>query len=120
MRLSSTLPIGSCQRSFKGYQAWMEDAKEAFVYLLTNGRGNVLYTGCTEGLKERIYFHKKGLIPGFTKKYNVHRLIYFERHVDMDSARKRERELKGKSRANKDLLIKSLNPSLSELAPEIV
>ena len=43
--------------------------KEAFVYMLTNDRGNVLYTGCTANLKERVYFHKKGMIPGFTKKY---------------------------------------------------
>ena len=95
----------------------MEDVLEAFVYILTNDRGNVLYTGCTNDLKERISFHKKGLIPGFTKKYNVHRLVYFERHVDMGLARVRERELKGKSRAKKDLLIKSLNPFFAELNP---
>jgi putative endonuclease len=98
----------------------MEDAKRAFVYMLTNDRGNVLYTGCTEDLKERLYFHKKGMIPGFTKKYNVHRLVYFERHKDMASARKRERELKGKSRAKKDLLIKALNPTFSDLDPKTI
>ena len=91
--------------------------EEAFVYMLTNARGNVLYTGCTADLKERIYFHKKGMIPGFTKKYNVSRLVYFERHADIGSARRRERELKGKSRAKKDLLIKSINPSLIEINP---
>ena len=95
----------------------MEEIKEAFVYMLTNDKGNVIYTGCTEDLKERIYFHKKGLIPGYTKKYNVHLLVYFERHVDMASARKRERELKGKSRSKKDLLIRASNPDLSELNP---
>ena len=95
----------------------MEEIKEAFVYMLTYERGNVLYTGCTEGLKERIYFHKKRLIPGFAKKYNVNRLVYFERHVDMASARKRECELKGKSRSKKDLLIRASNPDLSELNP---
>ncbi len=91
--------------------------EEAFVYMLTNGRGNVLYTGCTEDLKERVYFHKKGMIPGFTKKYSVSRLVYFERHADIGSARRRERELKGKSRAKKDLLIKSLNPYFTEINP---
>lgn len=85
--------------------------------MVTNDRGNVLYTGCTQNLKERVYFHKKGMIPGFTKKYNVSRLVYFERHADMGSARRRERELKGKSRAKKDLLIKSINPSLIEINP---
>ena len=64
--------------------------KEAFVYIVTNDRGNVLYTGCTANLKERVYFHKQGMIPGFTKKYNVSRLVYFERHADMGSARRRE------------------------------
>ena len=91
--------------------------EEAFVYMLTNACGNVLYTGCTQNLKERVYFHKKGMIPGFTKKYNVSRLVYFERHADIGSARRRERELKGKSRAKKDLLIKSINPSLIEINP---
>jgi putative endonuclease len=91
--------------------------EEAFVYMVTNDRGNVLYTGCTQNLKERVYFHKKGMISGFTKKYNVSRLVYFERHADMGSARRRERELKGKNRAKKDLLIKSINPSFTELNP---
>jgi putative endonuclease len=95
----------------------MLDSKESFVYILTNDRGNVLYTGCTSDLKERVYFHKRGMIPGFTKKYNVHRLVYFERHADMASARKREREIKGKSRSKKDQLIKMENSSFSELSP---
>ena len=79
----------------------MEYSKEAFVYMLTNDRGKVIYTGCTEDLRKRLYLHKKGMIAGFTKKYNVHRLVYFERHSGMDSARKRERELKGKNRTKK-------------------
>lgn len=99
-----------------GIDCGMTDTKEGFVYMLTNDRGNVLYTGCTNDLKERLYFHKKGMIPGFTKKYNVHRLVYFERHVDMASARRREREIKGRSRAKKELLIKEQNPSVSELS----
>ena len=98
----------------------MKAAKGAFVYLLTNDRGNVLYTGYTEDLKERVYFHRKGMIPGFTKKYNVRRLVYFEQHADMASARKRERELKGKNRAKKDLLIKLFNPTFSDLDPKII
>ncbi len=98
----------------------MEDIKGGFVYMLTNDKGNVLYTGCTENLRERLYFHKKRMVPGFTKKYNVHRLVYFERHIDMASARKRERELKGKTRAKKERLIKSVNPTFSEIDPKII
>lgn len=96
----------------------MEASKEAFVYMMSNDRGNVLYTGSTANLKERVYFHKKGLIPGFTKKYNVHRLVYFERHCNILLARKRERELKGKSREKKELLIRTTNPTFNELNPE--
>lgn len=95
----------------------MPDSKEAFVYMLTNDRGNVLYTGCTAELKERLYFHKRGMIGGFTKKYNVHRLVYFERHPDMTSARKREQILKRKNREKKNALIKSSNPLFTELIP---
>jgi putative endonuclease len=98
----------------------MDDAKEAFVYMLTNDRGNVLYTGCTENLKKRVYLHKNGMIAGFTKKYNVRRLVYFERHSGIASARERERELKGKSRAKKESLIRSVNPTFSELDPKII
>jgi putative endonuclease len=64
--------------------------------------------------------HKNKMIAGFTKKYNVHRLVYFERHPDMASARKRERELKGKNRSKKELLIKAVNPTFSELNPETI
>ena len=94
----------------------MSDASEAFVYMLTNDRGNVLYIGATENLKERLYFHKRGMVPGFTKKYNVHRLVYFERHGDVGAAKKRERELKGKTRGRKDLLIRSMNPTFVDLS----
>jgi putative endonuclease len=98
----------------------VEDTKEAFVYILTNDRGNVLYIGCTEDLKERLYLHKKRMIAGFTKKYNVHRLVYFERHPDIASARRRERELKGKNRLKKELVIKSVNPTFSEIGPKTI
>ena len=94
----------------------MKDCNEAFVYMLTNDRGNVLYIGATEDLKERLYCHKRGMIPGFTKRYNVHRLVYFERHEDVDAAKKRERELKGKTRVKKDLLIRSMNPTFADLS----
>ena len=95
----------------------MEQTTEAFVYMLTNDRGNVLYVGATSDFKSRLYFHRKRMIAGFTRKYNVHRLVYFERFGSLESARKREREIKGKSRSKKDLLIKSQNPTFSELFP---
>ena len=91
----------------------------AYVYMLTNGRGNVLYVGATENLKERVYLHKGGFVTGFTKKYNVDRLVYFEKHEGIEKARERERQLKGKTRAKKNLLIESFNPSWCDLSSEI-
>jgi putative endonuclease len=97
----------------------MNEAKQAFVYMLTNDRGNVLYIGATDDLKERLYFHKKRMISGFTKKYNVHRLVYFEQHVDIEAAKRRERALKGKTRIKKELLIRSMNPTFSDLSSNL-
>jgi len=84
--------------------------------MLSNDRGNVLYTGSTGELKKRVYFHKRGLIAGFTKKYNVHRLVYFERQPTIEAAKKREKELKGKTRVKKELLIRAINPKRKDLA----
>jgi putative endonuclease len=91
-----------------------------FVYILSNEHRTVLYVGCTSNLKKRIYAHKKGLIPGFTKKYNAHRLVYFEQYPDIEQARKREKYLKGKSRAKKIALIQERNPNWQDLTPEIL
>ena len=58
----------------------------AYVYMLTNDRGNVLYTGSTQDLRRRVYFHKRRLILGVTSKYNVHRLVYYETHPTFEAA----------------------------------
>ena len=92
--------------------------KPGFVYILSNAHRTVLYVGCTSDLKKRIYAHKKGLIPGYTKKYNAHRLVYFEQYPDIGQARKREKYLKGKSRAKKIALIQECNPNWKDLTPE--
>ena len=89
-----------------------------FVYILCNDLRTVLYVGCTSNLKKRIDAHKKGLIPGFTEKYNAHRLVYFEQVPDIGQARKREEYLKGKSRAKKMALIQESNPNWKDLTPE--
>ena len=87
--------------------------------MLANKKGNVLYIGATEDLKKRVYLHKGGFVAGFTKKYNVHRLVYFEEHADIEKARERERELKGKTRAKKNAVIQSTNPTMSDLSSKI-
>ena len=86
-----------------------------YVYILTNDRLNVRYVGSTNDLHKRLVHHRRRLVPGFTKKYNVHRLVYFERLPDMDAARRRERQLKGMSRAKKETLISVANPDRCDL-----
>ena len=90
-----------------------------YVYILINDRGNVIYIGITEDLKKRIYFHKRRLIPGFTKKYNVHKLVYYEVYSSLEEAEKRENELKGKTRIKKNVIVESKNRSWRDLSSEI-
>lgn len=90
-----------------------------YVYILTNDRGNVIYIGISEDLKKRIYFHKQRLIAGFTKKYNVHKLVYYEVYFSLEEAQKREKQLKGKTRVKKNTLVESNNPSWRDLSSEI-
>jgi len=90
-----------------------------YVYILTNDRQNVLYVGSTNDLRKRLVHHKHRLIPGFTKRYNVHRLVYFEGHPDMDAARQRERKIKGLTRAKKDVLIDKANCERRDLFNEL-
>ena len=90
-----------------------------FVYILCNDRQNVLYTGSTADLKTRINHHKQRYVPGFTKKYNVHRLIYFEEFPVLSDAIAREKQIKGCVRAKKVALITAKNPSWRDLYDDI-
>jgi putative endonuclease len=96
-----------------------EESRGAYVYVLTDTRSSVLYVGATNNLKKRVYHHKQRLVPGFTKKYNVDRLVYYESHQNMDAARTREKQLKGKTRAKKNVLVESTNPSWNDLSSEL-
>jgi len=88
----------------------------AYVYILTNDNNTVLYTGFTDSLAKRIYLHKRRLLECFTKKYNCHRLVYWERFPDVKAARIRERQIKGKTRDKKVALINEANPLWKELS----
>ena len=88
---------------------------ESYVYLLANKHNNVLYTGVTNDLIRRVYEHKKKLVPGFTQKYNVDRLVYFEICSGIVVAIEREKQIKGWSRKKKQDLINSLNPEWDDL-----
>ena len=82
-----------------------------FVYILTNKNRTVLYIGVTNDLVRRLHEHIAGHIKGFTYKYNCHHLIYYEEFSDINEAIAREKQLKGWSRAKKENLISSKNPS---------
>ena len=88
---------------------------ESYVYLLANKHNNVLYTGVTNDLIRRVYEHKNKLVAGFTQKYNVDRLVYFEICSGIVVAIEREKQIKGWSRKKKQDLINSLNPEWDDL-----
>ena len=87
-----------------------------YVYLLTNANHTVLYIGVTNDLARRVAEHKVGTHQGFTKKYNMHKLVYFETDTDINAAIAREKQLKADSRAKKLALINEANPTWEKLA----
>ena len=89
-----------------------------FVYILANWDDSVLYTGVSGNLQRRLYEHRNGLVDGFTKKYNVHKLVYFEDTNDVYSAISREKQLKKWSRSKKEALINSMNPEWIDLSKD--
>ena len=89
--------------------------KSYYVYILTNTYNTVFYTGVTSNLERRIYEHKNKLVDGFTKKYNIWKLIYFEESNDVRDALEREKQLKDYRREKKLTLIAKDNPSFAEI-----
>jgi putative endonuclease len=95
----------------------MTDERHYYVYIMTN-RSGTLYTGVTSDLKVRVYQHKKGMVEGFTKKYRINRLVYFEETPFISAALEREKEIKGWVRKKKIKLIESENPGWKDLSEE--
>ena len=89
-----------------------------FVYMLTNWDDSVLYIGVTSNLPRRLYEHRNHLADGFTKKYNIQKLVYFEQTNDVYSAISREKQLKRWSRSKKNALISRMNPQWKDLSEE--
>jgi putative endonuclease len=89
--------------------------KQPCVYILASKRNGTLYVGVTSDLMRRIWEHKNGLIEGFTRRYGVHRLVYFQHHEIMESAIKKEKQLKRWLRAWKIALIERSNPEWRDL-----
>ncbi|MGB0720255.1 MAG: GIY-YIG nuclease family protein [Bdellovibrionales bacterium] len=90
--------------------------KQYFVYFITNWTGEVLYTGVTNNLERRLYEHQHKLIKGFSSKYNLNKLVYFECFDNSESAIKREKQIKNWSRQKKDFLVETMNPDWSDLS----
>jgi len=86
-----------------------------YVYILSNKYNNVIYVGITNDLIRRVYEHKNKLVEGFTEKYNVDKLVYYELFNDPINAITREKQLKGYSRKKKVELINSFNPEWEDL-----
>ena len=94
--------------------------KQPAVYILTNGKNGTLYTGFTSDLVKRVWQHKENLVEGFSKRYQVHDLVYYEICDDMVSAIAREKQIKAGSRKKKILLIESNNSDWLDLYATIV
>ena len=93
--------------------------KQGYVYILTNRYNTVLYTGVTSDLKKRVWEHRQKLVEGFTKRYNVEKLVYYEAVDDIASAIAREKQIKAGSRQKKIDLVNGLNPQWRDLYEEL-
>ena len=98
----------------------MDSLKQPAVYLLASERNGTLYTGVTSDLVKRVWQHKNDLADGFTKKYSVHCLVYYELADEMAAAIEREKQIKGGSRARKLALIESMNPEWRDLYDDLL
>ena len=92
--------------------------KNYFVYILTNKYNKILYIGVTNDLAKRVYQHKEKMVEGFTKKYNLNKLVYYEIYNDVKLAISREKQLKGITRQKKIDAINSMNRSWKDLYEE--
>jgi len=91
--------------------------RQYFVYIATNG-SKTLYTGVTNDLPRRMFEHRNSLVPGFTSKYRIDRLVYFETTSDVRAAIAREKQIKGWRRERKIALVEGANPKWTDLSKE--
>jgi putative endonuclease len=94
--------------------------KNYYVYILASKKNGTLYTGFTNDLVKRVWEHKQEIIEGFTRKYKVHLLVYFEETSDVSSAIAREKQIKKWNRAWKIKLIEEINPSWKDLYNDLI
>ncbi len=108
------MPAGLCH-SERGKESEGRVMKSYYVYIMTN-RSKTLYVGVTSNLVKRVYEHKHKLVQGFTRKYNITRLVYYEETKNAMVAIRREKQLKGWLRRKKLALIASTNPTWQDLS----
>ena len=97
----------------------MAKDRRYFIYILTNLNNKVMYVGMTNDLIRRVYEHKTKSIKGFTQKYNVHKLVYFEETSEVNTAIAREKEIKKWRREKKNALVARSNPTWRDLAVDL-
>jgi putative endonuclease len=97
----------------------MREDRSYWVYILASRIGGTLYFGVTNDLSRRVYEHRSKVIPGFTNRYDVSRLVYFEQFSDIENAIRREKRLKKWNRAWKVRLIEESNPDWIDLYPQL-
>lgn len=93
--------------------------KKGYVYIMANKTNTTLYVGVTSDIVKRVYEHKNSLVDGFTKRYNLKKLVYFEIFDFIEDAIVREKQLKGGNRAKKIILVESVNQTWRDLYDEI-
>ena len=91
-----------------------------YIYILTNKRNTVLYTGVTNDLARRVEEHKSHLVKGFTRRYNINKLVYYETYTDVRDAIAREKQIKSGNRKRKIALIESINSDWKDLTEELM
>ena len=93
--------------------------KHSYVYILTNKNNTVIYTGVTADLAKRVWQHKEKFVEGFTKRYNLDKLVYYEAFEDITNAISREKQIKGGSRQDKLRLVEGMNKDWKDLYNEL-
>jgi putative endonuclease len=104
------------RRTFEVERLTMSFSRTYYVYLLTNWNNKVMYVGMTNNLERRLYEHRMKLMPGFTERYNVCRLVYFEETNEVGAALEREKEIKKWRREKKNRLVEKVNPEWKDLS----
>jgi len=113
-------PVIPAYAGIQGRRQGYDMERQPCVYLLTSKRNGTLYTGVTSDLLKRIWEHKNNQVEGFTSKYRVHTLVWYEMHDTMESAIQREKAIKNWKRVWKIRTIESVNPTWRDLYPELI